>query len=670
MFSISPFFMPPFVARGFSRGNRFQLLSIFLAIFAIVNFRGAVIFAADSVGIWVNNGQDKVTRQSLRMTRGGIDVRTTGWDGRTVKLVAAKNETVAFNVVIESPSGTLRDVQARFDRLKSPAGEIASKARLPDESLWDFRERPIELFLVRYLRIRGVSTLSYEHFDERHVPERMRRPHDGRGYARGVWEDRPDHDQDYPDILAPLELHPKFDVEAGTNQSIWADVYVPRHTAAGIYRGRLTLRASNLAEVQVPVELRVLNWSLPDLPTAKTMLYVSQEDIYRRYLGKRYLEAASGPEIIRGRKVLDRHFQLAHRHRVSLIHEHTPIGQMDQQWRPKLDGSLFTPKYGYAGPGVGVGNNVLSIGTYGAWPWKDGDRGAMWRATNRWAQYFKDAKFETPTEYFLYLIDESDDFEKIETWSQWVLANPGIGKSVPTLATLSLPKAKANTPSLTLPCATAAYGITDDWEEAAEHYRETPGKSFYLYNGGRIGSGSLATEDDGIALRMLAWCHFKFKAARWFIWQGTYYENFQGGTGETKLFSQAHTFGSRTGRDKSKGETGGNYNNGDGVMFYPGTDRVYPEESYQVDGPLASVRLKLWRRGLQDYEYLAAAEKIDPRGTRALVQKCIPKVLWEVGVTDPDDPSYVRGDISWSTDPDDWERARAELIGIIESNQP
>jgi hypothetical protein len=45
----------------------------------------------------------------------------------------------------------------------------------------------------------------------------------------------------------------------------------------------------------------------------------------------------------------------------------------------------------------------------------------------------------------------------------------------------------------------------------------------------------------------------------------------------------------------------------------------------------------------------------------------VPKVLWEYGVEDPGDPTWVLTDISWSTDPDDWEAARAELADIIES---
>ena len=47
----------------------------------------------------------------------------------------------------------------------------------------------------------------------------------------------------------------------------------------------------------------------------------------------------------------------------------------------------------------------------------------------------------------------------------------------------------------------------------------------------------------------------------------------------------------------------------------------------------------------------------------------IPKVLWEYGVEDPSDPSWVLTDISWSTDPDVWEEARRELAAIIEGTE-
>jgi hypothetical protein len=118
------------------------------------------------------------------------------------------------------------------------------------------------------------------------------------------------------------------------------------------------------------------------------------------------------------------------------------------------------------------------------------------------------------------------------------------------------------------------------------------------------------------------------------------------------------------------GETGWNYLNGDGVLFYPGTDTRFPEESYGVTGPFASLRLKHWRRGIQDVDYLALATEIDPDRTAAIVDRMIPRVLWEYGVEDPEDPTWVLTDSSWSTDPEVWEAARAELADIIEADSP
>ena len=80
----------------------------------------------------------------------------------------------------------------------------------------------------------------------------------------------------------------------------------------------------------------------------------------------------------------------------------------------------------------------------------------------------------------------------------------------------------------------------------------------------------------------------------------------------------------------------------------------------------ASLRLKHWRRGIQDADYLALANAVDPEATQAIVERMVPQVLWEYGVANEEDPTYVYADISWSTDPDAWEASRKELAHIIE----
>ena len=660
-----------------------KLHTFFCVSFAFCNFfliSDPALFAGPKpISVWVNNGEDKVTQDDLRLSRGGTGVKNLVWDGTTISLLSARNETVSACVVIEAPNVTLENVSVELSDLRGPRGTVLKSSALTsslsdnnvveNHKLFDYRGRNGELFFVRYLPIKGVSKLAYSHYDERHVPERFRRPHDANGYATGKWEDRPDHDKFYPDIAVPLELHQSFRVKQGTSQCIWMDLYVPTGMPSGVYEGDITITAANHDERLLPIQVTVLPFALPELPTARTMLYVSQEDIDQRYLGKPWVETSSIKEVKYSRKIMQRHFQMAHRHRISLIHEHTPISRMDHVWQSRLDGSLFTEKEGYAGTGIGVGNNVYSIGTYSHWPWKDGGKEVMQRNAKAWVEYFDTKKFKTPTDYFLYLIDESDDYQQIEQWASWVKTSPGPGSRLPTLATINLPEAMEKVPSLTLPCSALWFGKTEDWKKAVKHFHTTPGNDFYLYNGGRPAVGTMAIEDDGVALRQLGWAHFKSRTTRWFLWSGTYYKNYQGGAGHTRLFSDAQTFGAKGKRDPSLGETGWNYNNGDGVLFYPGTDRVYGDESYNIDGPIASLRLKHWRRGLQDYEYLELALRADPLRTQRLIEKMIPKVLWEVGISDSSDPTWVRSDISWPTSPDRWVAAKAQLAAIITRNR-
>jgi len=238
------------------------------------------------------------------------------------------------------------------------------------------------------------------------------------------------------------------------------------------------------------------------------------------------------------------------------------------------------------------------------------------------------------------------------------------------MATIDLPTAAADTPALDIPTSWMTVGITDEWQSAADSYKAAPDKRLYLYNSNRPATGSFATEDDGVALRVIAWAQYKKGIDRWFYWEATYYDNDQGNTGQTNVFQQAHTFGDFDEVDSVLGETGWNYVNGDGVLFYPGTDTRYPADSYGVQGPFASLRLKHWRRGIQDVDYLTLAEAISPTRTAEIVNAMIPQVLWEYGVSDPKYPTWVLTDISWSIDPDVWEAARAQLADIIESVSP
>jgi hypothetical protein len=267
-------------------------------------------------------------------------------------------------------------------------------------------------------------------------------------------------------------------------------------------------------------------------------------------------------------------------------------------------------------------------------------------------------------------LDESTDFGKMEQWAVWAHRNPGPGRTLRTFATIGLPQAVERTPSVDIVASTpdeSMRGPTPyagkNWQSAFERLRKQANKSIYFYNGSRPASGSFTTDDDGIAPRQLGWIQFALGIERWFKWESTYYDNIHHNTGETNVFRSAHTFGDITGIDPAMGETGNNYDNGNGLLFYPGTDLVFPDESYGVEAPIASLRLKHWRRGVQDHDYLVMAARLDDVKVKQIVAGLISHALWDKAM------GALSNDDGWTTNPDTWEAARRQLADIIEGGE-
>jgi hypothetical protein len=618
--------------------------------------------------VWANTGEDKVTRDELRAKTGQVTVNGA-WNGATITTFGGRNEVVAFNVVLEAATTAANGVTIEFDSLIGPGGARIQSTPVSKNGVYNWVNRDIELFLVQYLQIKGLSQLSYGSYDERHIPEKLRRPKAADGSYTGGWVNRPNHDKYYPDIAVPMEAAPSFSIAAGSNQSVWADIYIPKNAAPGTYTGEVVIRENGSITYRVPVALEVLNFTLPDTPSAKTMVATSYSDVAKRYTGVEYPNPATAEDTLT-KRVMTRQMLLAHRHKISLIDDNAGAAAWTKdsprpEWRSRLNGTLFTAKYGYRGPGEGVGNNVFSIGTFGAWQdwWGTPSSAKLATHTNGWEAWF--IHNAPDTERFLYLIDESTDYSQTQKWAQWMRNNTGVGGNLKSFATVDLPAATTNIPSLNISASWIAVADTATWQAADRQAESDNRKAVFFYNGQRPASGSFAIEDEGVALRELAWGQYKKNIGRWFFWNATYYDDYQGGRGNTNVFQTAQTFGGVTHRDANLGMTGWNASNGDGLLFYPGTDKIFPAESLGISGPIASLRLKFWRRGIQDVDYLTMAAQINPTAVAAIVKKMVPKVMWEVGVSDPSDPTWVMGPINWNTDPDAWEAVRRQLADII-----
>jgi hypothetical protein len=611
---------------------------------------------SSAIKAWANDGGDKVTQDETRMSSGKT-VTSKIWDGKQVNLIGSKNEVLGFQVLLESTNGA-SNVSVKFNSLANGSSIISSTPATKDQ-IFNYVGRNIELFYTKYLQIKGLSALSYETYDERHVPKRFQRSYDSNGVGTGTWSSRPDANKYYPDILVPMELKPTFAISAKTNQSVWVDVYVPKTAAVGNYTGNFEVYENGVKTQSIPVVLTVKNITLPDSPSSKTMVFFGYGDVNDRYIGERWPNSGTA-NATAVKKVRDNHFLLAHRHKLSLIDSGEGPDAWSKQeprteWVPKLNGTFFTSTNGYDGPGVSTGNGVYSIGTYGSWNWSK-DQTTMKNNATTWENWFKTNA--SSTERFLYLIDESTNYTQTEQWAGWVKPS-----GLKTFATIPVDHANSSVPSLSIAASWFSVAPTS-WETTVSSWL-SGGHNFYVYNGKRPASPSFATEDDGVALRILPWVQYKKKVDRWFFWESTYYNDYQGGRGQTNVFQTAATFSGTLSTDSVKGETGWNHSNGDGLLLYPGTDKKFPTESFDVSGPLASYRLKMWRRGIQDVDYISLAYAKDPTATMNIVNQMVPKVLWENGVTQASDPTWWRGAPSWSISPDDWENAKSQLIAII-----
>src|SRR5690606_29096044 len=99
----------------------------------------------------------------------------------------------------------------------------------------------------------------------------------------------------------------------------------------------------------IPIELDVAGISLPDTPPRAMVYY----------------EASSLKKRIGDGDRAERHlWRLLHRHRIAPLHGAVSVTDVDHHL-PALDGSAYTSDAGYEGPAAGIGDGVLSIGTYG-----------------------------------------------------------------------------------------------------------------------------------------------------------------------------------------------------------------------------------------------------------------------------------------------------------------
>jgi hypothetical protein len=111
----------------------------------------------------------------------------------------------------------------------------------------------------------------------------------------------------YPDPLVPWE-EPR-NLKSGENQPIWLTAYIPKEASSGKYSSKLIISADNAETIEIPIELEVFDFTLPD-ETHTEVAYGMHVD--NTWHGIKSEEQA--------REIFDMYLKNAAKHRISVYY--------------------------------------------------------------------------------------------------------------------------------------------------------------------------------------------------------------------------------------------------------------------------------------------------------------------------------------------------------------
>lgn len=570
--------------------------------------------------VWTVDDSEKIKKEDLNNPL-ATDPSNSVWKNRSINVFGARNEMVAFQIIIQSDYKGAGNVNVVISDFKKGSSLIKG-SETGSSDPYDYRGRNCELFTEHYLNITKRSPPAWFFAATAPPPD----------YYTG-W---------VPDCLIPFSAPSgkggaPFSIDGNNNQGVWVDIYIPRDASAGVYKGKTIITQENKVVITLPITLRVYDFTLPDSIHLKSMFAI------RSFAGRHGVKSGS-PEYY---DLEGKYFQMAHRHRLDLVRGANNLREMTDHYKKYLTGELYSAYNGYEGPGEKTGNTTFSITgfpeEYGG-SLKNMNEENWRKGSDAWENWF--LKNAPGVERHRYLFPDepawkgpdgakgTGSMDTIRMQGKWTHENPGPGRNIPSLVTNNI--------------ISSLSGYIDFWSVSTEGamkinplelaYEKKQGNKFGIYNGYRPGMGAVITDADAVDFRVMPWISWKYDVDQYFYWQTTFW-------GKINVFANPLTYEERI--------------NGDGTFFYPGQDKIYPEEDRNLKGPLSSIRMKNWRRGEQDYEYLWLAKKSGlDKQLNEIVNHCVPVALWEA------DP---KGNVSWSSRGNDFERYRKQLAELISS---
>ena len=561
--------------------------------------------------IWAVNDGEKVERDDLSNPN---KRENSAWDGHKIKIFGARNEIIAVQLIVEADQSGIEHLKVSLPQLARKGGSSKITYTAPAADPTNYSGRPIQIFSVNYMNVEVPS-----HAEWVYKVGSPAAPKDPVGWK-------------------PVQLVPEnaragrggfpLRVGGGFNQAVWIEVYTDRNLPAGLYTGTITVDADSRKQT-IPIELELFDFSLPDQNSMDAMVYYESLQ----------------PMLYQGRDLDPEYHRFAHRQRIELVQSYDVTSATANLGR--FDGSDFTRAKGYEGPGLNVGNRIIPRTFYG--PGKTFDeRASAWREADSWMSFLQQKLPHAIT--FLYLPDEPSrsQYNYIRQLADNVHSNPGPGKALPTFVTKHYVK--------------ELDGAIDIWDTGPLGYdiaraneERKRGRKYWIYNGGRPAAGAIVIDAPATDPRATIWACFKHGIDNYFYWQGVHWQHNRQKVGERKqnVWANPITFDNRGQPNKPVADQG--YINGDGVLIYPGEDKVHPEQDRGIAGPISTVQLANFRRGLQDHQYLTLARKLKLDAlVDEVLQSVVPRVFSDSGPA-----------VGFSEAGNDYERARYKLAQAI-----
>ncbi|MFQ6096683.1 MAG: glycoside hydrolase domain-containing protein [Armatimonadota bacterium] len=420
----------------------------------------------------------------------------------------------------------------------------------------------------------------------------------------------------YPDALIPF-VNPvdgsrldgakydaaPFGVEPNTNQGIWADVYVPSDARAGEYAGALTVTAGGQRLARVPVRLTVWDFALPD-----TIAMRSNFGSLGGRVANRLGMDASSPEF---QKVEDLYIDalLAHRCIPS------SLGRIWPEWTP--EGGIDDAQSGDRMRRMIEERHVNAL----AIPFRYRNEPEKCKAYLRDLAAYLRAKGWLDLAY-IYMKDEpnsAEDYEIVRKQAALIReADPGIKRLCTEQTITSNPEWGDLYGSVDIWCP--LWGL---WDEETARQRLQLGEELWSYTAlcqGDEKNPFWQIDFPPIVYRAPFWVSIHYGIKGFLYWSSVYWHPDQ------DPWTRPHF------RDRYWGE---------GMLLYPGTDAG-------ITGPVTSIRLKLIREAMEDFEYVTLVSR---SGNEERADAIVAEV--------------ARSFTDWDHDPGAYMRARERLAQLI-----